>query len=61
MIKLVSNFLLLSKIVKQSNPSILKKAIDQGRFGKINMVHLNVFWTRPQVIMIKLNGEEHGN
>ena len=39
-------------VVKQNrnNPTLqfLKKAIDQGRFGKINMVHLNVFWTRPQ-------------
>ena len=39
-------------VVKQNrnNPTLqyLKKVIDQGRFGKINMVHLNVFWTRPQ-------------
>jgi len=26
----------------------LKKAIDQGRFGKIYMITSNVFWTRPQ-------------
>tara|TARA_Y100001935_G_scaffold248349_1_gene245414 strand:+ start:2326 stop:3378 length:1053 start_codon:yes stop_codon:yes gene_type:complete len=26
----------------------LKKAIDDNRFGRINIVNLNVFWTRPQ-------------
>lgn len=27
---------------------LLKNAIDQGRFGKIYMVQINVFWSRPQ-------------
>ena len=27
---------------------MLKRAIEEKRFGKIHMVHLNVFWTRPQ-------------
>jgi UDP-N-acetyl-2-amino-2-deoxyglucuronate dehydrogenase len=27
---------------------LLKKAIDKGRFGRIYMVNINVFWTRPQ-------------
>ena len=39
-------------VVKQNrrNPTLqlLKKAIDNGRFGRIYMVNLNVFWTRPQ-------------
>ncbi len=39
-------------VVKQNRRNttlqLLKRAIDEGRFGKINMVHLNVFWTRPQ-------------
>lgn len=39
-------------VVKQNrlNPplQLLKRAIEQGRFGRINMVTLNVFWTRPQ-------------
>lgn len=39
-------------VVKQNryNPPIqaLKKAIDAGRFGKIYMANLNVFWSRPQ-------------
>ncbi len=26
----------------------LKKAVEQGRFGRIHMVTVNVFWTRPQ-------------
>ena len=39
-------------VVKQnrSNPTLqlLKKAVEQGRFGRIYMVNINVFWTRPQ-------------
>ncbi|MBC23581.1 MAG: oxidoreductase [Phycisphaerae bacterium] len=27
---------------------LLKKAIEQKRFGRIHMVNVNVFWTRPQ-------------
>jgi len=39
-------------VVKQNrfNPTlkILKQAIDENRFGKINLVQVNVFWTRGQ-------------
>ena len=39
-------------VVKQNrlNPTLqrLKQAIDAGRFGRIAMVTVNVFWTRPQ-------------
>ncbi len=39
-------------VVKQNrrNPTVqlLKNAIEQGRFGRIYMVQVNVFWTRPQ-------------
>ena len=39
-------------VVKQNRRNttlqLLKRAIDEKRFGKINLVHLNVFWTRPQ-------------
>jgi len=39
-------------VVKQnrrnSTLQLLKRAVTEGRFGKIHMVHLNVFWTRPQ-------------
>ena len=39
-------------VVKQNRRNatlqLLKRAVDEGRFGRINMVHLNVFWTRPQ-------------
>ena len=39
-------------IVKQNRHNatlqLLKRAIDEKRFGAIKMVHLNVFWTRPQ-------------
>jgi UDP-N-acetyl-2-amino-2-deoxyglucuronate dehydrogenase len=39
-------------VVKQNrrNPTLqlLKKAVASGRFGRIYMVNVNVFWTRPQ-------------
>jgi len=39
-------------VVKQNRRNttlqLLKQAIDDKRFGKIHMVHLNVFWSRPQ-------------
>jgi UDP-N-acetyl-2-amino-2-deoxyglucuronate dehydrogenase len=39
-------------VVKQNrrNPTLqlLKRAVTENRFGRIHMVHLNVFWTRPQ-------------
>jgi len=39
-------------VVKQnrrnSTLQLLKRAVDEKRFGKIHMVNLNVFWTRPQ-------------
>ena len=39
-------------VVKQnrrnSTLQLLKRAIDEKRFGRIHLVHLNVFWSRPQ-------------
>lgn len=39
-------------VVKQnrrnSTLQLLKRAVKENRFGKIHMVHINVFWTRPQ-------------
>ena len=39
-------------VVKQNrrNPTLqlLKRVIEEKRFGKIHLVHLNIFWTRPQ-------------
>lgn len=39
-------------VVKQNRRNttlqLLKRAITEKRFGRIHMVHLNVFWTRPQ-------------
>ena len=39
-------------VVKQnrrnSTLQMLKRAVCEGRFGRIYMVHMNVFWTRPQ-------------
>lgn len=39
-------------VVKQNRRNatlqLLKKAIDEGRFGRIYMVTVNVFWSRPQ-------------
>lgn len=39
-------------VVKQNRRNatlqLLKKAVEQDRFGRIYMVNINVFWTRPQ-------------
>lgn len=39
-------------VVKQNRSNstlqLLKRAINEKRFGRIYMVHLNVFWSRPQ-------------
>ncbi len=39
-------------VVKQNRRNVtlqlLKRAIDEKRFGRIYMVNLNIFWTRPQ-------------
>ena len=39
-------------VVKQNRRNatlqLLKSAVEQGRFGRIYMVNINVFWTRPQ-------------
>lgn len=39
-------------VVKQNRHNttlqLLKRAMVEKRFGKVHMVHLNVFWTRPQ-------------
>jgi UDP-N-acetyl-2-amino-2-deoxyglucuronate dehydrogenase len=39
-------------VVKQNRRNatlrLLKKAVEQRRFGRIHMVNLNVFWSRPQ-------------
>jgi UDP-N-acetyl-2-amino-2-deoxyglucuronate dehydrogenase len=39
-------------VVKQNRRNrtlqMLKQAVDDGRFGRIYMVNVNVFWTRPQ-------------
>ena len=39
-------------VVKQNRRNatlqLLKNAVDNGRFGRIYMVNINVFWTRPQ-------------
>lgn len=39
-------------IVKQNRRNatlqLLKRAVEAGRFGRIHLVSLNVFWTRPQ-------------
>ena len=39
-------------VIKQNRRNatiqLLKRAIDEKRFGRIYMVHMNVFWARPQ-------------
>jgi len=47
-------------VVKQNRSNatlqLLKRAVEENRFGKIHMVHLNVFWTRPQSYYDQGNG-----
>lgn len=47
-------------VVKQNRLNttlqLLKRALTEKRFGKIHMVHLNVFWTRPQTYYDQGNG-----
>lgn len=47
-------------VVKQNRRNttlqLLKRAIEEKRFGKIHMVHVNVFWTRPQSYYDQGNG-----
>jgi UDP-N-acetyl-2-amino-2-deoxyglucuronate dehydrogenase len=47
-------------VVKQNRRNttlqLLKRAVNEKRFGKIHMVHLNVFWTRPQSYYDQGNG-----
>jgi UDP-N-acetyl-2-amino-2-deoxyglucuronate dehydrogenase len=52
MVKACDNAKVRLFVVKQnrrnSTLQLLKQAVEDKRFGKIHMVHLNVFWTRPQ-------------
>jgi UDP-N-acetyl-2-amino-2-deoxyglucuronate dehydrogenase len=47
-------------VVKQnrrnSTLQLLKRAVTEKRFGRIHMVHLNVFWARPQSYYDQGNG-----
>lgn len=47
-------------VVKQNRRNttlqLLKRAITENRFGKIHMVQINVFWTRPQSYYDQGNG-----
>lgn len=47
-------------VVKQNRHNttlqLLKRAVQEKRFGKIHMVHINVFWTRPQSYYDQGNG-----
>jgi UDP-N-acetyl-2-amino-2-deoxyglucuronate dehydrogenase len=47
-------------VVKQNrrNPTLqlLKRALSERRFGRIHLVHVNVFWTRPQSYYDQGNG-----
>lgn len=47
-------------VVKQNRRNttlqLLKRAIAEKRFGRIHMVHLNVFWARPQSYYDQGNG-----
>jgi len=51
-------------VVKQNRyqPALqlLKDAIQKQRFGRIYLVNMNVFWTRPQTIIIKQMARDLG-
>jgi UDP-N-acetyl-2-amino-2-deoxyglucuronate dehydrogenase len=42
------NLFVVKQNRKNATLQLLKRALTEKRFGKIYMVHLNVFWTRPQ-------------
>ncbi len=42
------NLFVVKQNRRNSTLQLLKRAVTEKRFGKIHMVHLNVFWTRPQ-------------
>jgi len=52
-------------VVKQNRQNatiqLLKRAVDRRRFGKIYMVTVNVFWSRPQRITTARRGAAPGN
>lgn len=52
MVKACDNASVRLFVVKQNRSNatlqLLKRAIDDKRFGAMKMVHLNVFWSRPQ-------------
>ena len=52
-------------VVKQNRRNttlqLLKRAVEQKRFGQIYMVNLNVFWTRPQDYYDRPSGAAPGS
>ncbi len=52
MVKACDDFGVNLFVIKQNRRNttlqLLKRAIQEKRFGKIHMVNMNVFWTRPQ-------------
>lgn len=50
------NLFVVKQNRRNSTLQLLKRAVTEKRFGKIHMVHLNVFWTRPKNTMIELHG-----
>ena len=52
MIKACDDARVLLLVVKQNRHNatlqLLKRAVEEKRFGRIHLVHMNVFWTRPQ-------------
>lgn len=42
------NLFVVKQNRKNATLQLLKRAIEEKRFGRIYMVHINVFWTRPQ-------------
>lgn len=41
-------FFVIKQNRRNATLQLLKRAMEEKRFGKIHMVHMNVFWARPQ-------------
>lgn len=42
------HFFVIKQNRRNATLQLLKRAVEEKRFGKIHMVHMNVFWARPQ-------------
>ena len=48
MVQVVNHLFVVKQNRHNATLQLLKKAVDENRFGRIYSVSVNVFWTRPQ-------------